>query len=112
MGEIEEWFEREFGHLGFDLTPTMYNPNDFSPQRGVIYNDGTSNLCDMMTHIKIIPELANDLSGGFVPLPDPVEEMRNLIRGEIMRFLDENPRDFTPKKRITKFNFINCYGEY
>lgn len=105
MGEIEEWFEREFGHLGFDLTPTMYDPFSFVPCRKVMYGG-------MMTHIKVTPELANDLSGGFVPLPDPVEEMRNLIRGEIMRFLDENPRDFTPKKRITKFNFINCYGEY
>ena len=58
-----------------------------------------------MTHIKITPELANDLSGGFVPLPDPVEEQRNLIRTEIMRFLEENSKDFTPRKIITKLKF-------
>jgi hypothetical protein len=105
MGEIEEWFEREFGPMGFYLTPIMYNPNDFVPVRGVMYNDGHGrcNLCGRMTNIRITPELANDLSGGFVPLPDPVQEQKELIRQQIYRFLDEQePRTFTPKKFITK----------
>ena len=89
---------REFGHLGFELTPVLYNPFDFTPSKGVMYGN-------RMTHIKITPELANDLSGGFVPLPDPVEEQRNLIRTEIMRFLEENSKDFTPRKIITKLKF-------
>jgi hypothetical protein len=114
MEEIEIWFEEEFGHLGFSLTPIMYNPFDFTPMKGVMFEneDGLR-----LTRIRVTPALANDLSGGFVPLPDwswPVQELRELIRQEIYRFLDEpvyvnqslnKPKDFTPKKKITKLKF-------
>ena len=49
MNEIEEWFLEEFGHLGFDLTPMMYNPDWFSPYRGILYtypiNDQGNRRC-------------------------------------------------------------------
>lgn len=105
MEEIEVWFENEFGPLGFSLTPLMYDTTSFTPTRGVMFEsvDGFS-----LTRIRITPELTNDLSGGFVPLPDPREEMRELVRQEIHRFLEQHlnkPKDFTPKKKVTKLKF-------
>lgn len=101
MGEIETWFLEEFGHLGFTVTPTLYNPFDFTPSKGVMYND-------RMTNIKIVPEMVQDISGGFVPLPDPVVEYKQLLREAVELFLNENgiSADFTPNKNITRFRFV------
>tara|TARA_Y100000389_G_C17467740_1_gene527239 strand:- start:2650 stop:2955 length:306 start_codon:yes stop_codon:yes gene_type:complete len=101
MDEIEEWFLEEFGHLGFSTTPTLYNPFDFTPSKGVMYND-------RLTNIKIIPEMVNDISGGFVPLPNPVVEYKQLLREAVELFLNENgvTTDFTPNRNIIRFRFV------
>jgi hypothetical protein len=100
VDEIEEWFEREFGHLGFTLTPIMYDPTMFTPMKGVMFENGDGLR---LTRMRIVPELANDVTGGFAPLPDPEQERRDLITREIYRFLDkQEPKNFTPKKNITK----------
>lgn len=101
MGEIEEWFLEEFGHLGFSTTPTLYDPYTFTPSKGVMYDS-------RLTNIKIIPELANDISGGFVPLPDPVVEYKQLLREAAEQFLINNgitTTDFTPNRNIIRFRF-------
>lgn len=99
MGEIGEWFLNEFGHLGFDLTPIIYCPDAFEPFRRVIYEN------EVIPHIRIIPEgLAVDVRGGFVPLPDPVREVKQLIVEELLRFLEERKgKDFKPKQKLNKF---------
>ena len=96
MNEIEEWFLEEFGHLGFDLTPMMYNPESFTPVRKVIYEG------EVVPYIQITPELAQDLSSAF--WVDAVEELRNLIREALLRFLEERkPKDFKPMQNLNKF---------
>ena len=98
MNEIEEWFLEEFGHLGFDLTPMIYCPESFVPFRRVIYEN------EVVTNIRITPELAQDVTGGFVPLPDPIIELRNYIREVLLRFLEERkPKDFKPIQKLNKF---------
>lgn len=98
MNEIEEWFLEEFGHLGFELTPMVYCPESFVPFRRVIYEN------ELLPHIRIIPELANDVTGGFVPLPDPTIEHKNLIRETLLQFLEERkPKDFKPTQKLNKF---------
>ncbi len=114
MGEIEEWFEIEFSHLGFSLSPLMYDTTNFSPMRGVMFEsvDGLR-----MTRIRITPELVNDVSGWGVPNDFFVQELKELVRQEIYRFLEEplepiytdqflnKSKDFTPKKKVTKLRF-------
>jgi hypothetical protein len=95
MGEIVEWFLREFGHLGFDVTPIIYDPFTFTPVRKVTYRN-------RMTNILITPEITNDISSGFGGIPDPVVEYKQLLREAVYEFL----RTFTPIKKITKLKFI------
>jgi hypothetical protein len=98
MNEMEEWFLNEFGHLGFDLTPMIYCPESFEPSRRVIYEN------EVIPHIRITPEVANDVRGGFVPLADPVGELKQLIVEELLRFLKERkPKDFKPIQKLSKF---------
>lgn len=98
MNEIEEWFLNEFGHLGFDLTPMIYCPESFEPFRRVIYENG------VIPHIRIIPKVANDVTGGFVPLPDPVREVKQLIAEQLLLFLEERKgKDFKPMQKLNKF---------
>lgn len=99
MGEIVEWFLTEFGHLGFDVTPIIYDPFTFTPVRKVTYRNRVINIL-------ITPEIANDISGGFARIPDPVVEYKQLLREVVYRFLTELKRDFTPIKEITKLKFI------
>jgi hypothetical protein len=99
VDEIVEWFLGEFGHLGFDVTPIIYNPFSFIPRRKVTYYN-------RVTNISITPEIANDISGGFAGIPDPVVEYKQLLREAVYRFLDERKRVFTPIKKITKLKFI------
>ena len=52
MEEIEEWFISEYGHLGFDVSPTIYDPITFAPSKMIFYNDGN-------TRMRITCELVN-----------------------------------------------------
>lgn len=98
MTEIEEWFLGEFGHLGFSLTPMIYCPESFEPFRRVIYEN------EVLPHIRITPELVNDITGGFVPLPDPVREVKQLIAEQLLLFLKEKkPKGFKPTQKLNKF---------
>lgn len=98
MNEIEEWFLEEFGHLGFDLTPMIYCPESFEPFRRVIYEN------EVVPYLKITPTVANDVTGGFVPLPDPVREVKQLIAEQLLLFLEEKKdKDFKPKQKLNKF---------
>tara|TARA_R110002020_G_scaffold113236_7_gene260355 strand:- start:19202 stop:19504 length:303 start_codon:yes stop_codon:yes gene_type:complete len=98
MNEIEEWFLTEFGHMGFSLTPMMYCPEWFAPFRRVIYEN------EVISHIKITPEVANDVTGGFVPLPDPVREVKQLITEQLLLFLEEKKdKDFKPIQKLNRF---------
>lgn len=98
MNEIEEWFLEEFGHLGFDLTPMIYCPESFEPFRRVIYEN------EVVPYLKIRPAIANDVTGGFVPLPDPVREVKQLIAEQLLLFLEEKKdKDFKPKQKLNKF---------
>ncbi len=95
---MEEWFLNEFGHLGFDLTPMIYCPESFEPFRVVIYEN------EVIPNIRITPALANDVTGGFVPLPDPVREVKQLIAEQLLLFLKERkPKDFKPIQKLSKF---------
>jgi len=95
---MEEWFLNEFGHLGFSLTHLMYCPEWFAPFRKVIYENET------IPHIKIIPTVVNDVTGGFVPLPDPVLEIKQLIAEQLLLFLEEKKgKDFKPIQKLNKF---------
>ena len=95
---MEEWFLNEFGHLGFDLTPMIYCPESFEPFRRVIYEN------EVIPNIRITPALANDVTGGFVPLPDPVREVKQLIAEQLLLFLKERkPKDFKPIQKLSKF---------
>lgn len=84
MDEITTWFEEEFGHLGFTVTPLMYDPETFTPVRGVLWRrpDGAY----LRTNIGLKPEMTHEL----------------LIE-HINTFLEENTsKDFKPKKKINK----------
>lgn len=96
MNEIEEWFLEEFGHLGFDLTPMMYNPESFTPVRKVIYEG------EVVPYIQITPEVARDLSSAFGV--DAESELRNYIREALLLFLEERKgKDFKPMQKLNKF---------
>ncbi len=95
---MEEWFLNEFGHLGFDLTPMIYCPESFEPFRRIIYEN------EVIPNIRITPALANDVRGGFVPLPDPVREVKQLIAEQLLLFLEEKkPKDFKPTQKLNRF---------
>ena len=99
MNEIEEWFLEEFGHLGFVLTPMLYNPESFTPVRKVIYRG------EVVPYIQITPEVAQDLSLQHPDLGvDVVEELRNYIREALLRFLEKRKdKDFKPMQKLNKF---------
>jgi hypothetical protein len=112
LSEIEEWFLEEFGHLGFSITPTTYDPFTFVPHKGVMYRTDQG---DRLTHIKITPDMIHDLNSYF--RLDSEQEYKNLLRMAVTDFLENQtyraewvtPQptviDFTPKKKITKFRF-------
>lgn len=84
MDEITTWFEEEFGHLGFTITPLMYDPETFTPVRGILWRrpDGAY----LRTNIGLKPEMTHE----------------SLIES-INTFLEENSsKDFKPKKKINK----------
>ena len=119
MNEIEEWFNEEFGHLGFSLTPVIYDPTDFSPRKGVLYNG-------LMTHLKVTPQLATDVQSSFGSLADEYREMLKqgiylfLLKKEFdydydgtepmdfeVEYLYRKDRKLDPKKKLPKFKFKN-----
>jgi hypothetical protein len=92
MDEISQWFEQEFGHLGFMLTPVMYNPDDFTPMKGVLWQ--RPNGTYIKTNIKVLVDVSND-----------VLEYKSLLRDYVNLFLESEGYngDFKPKKKISKF---------
>lgn len=113
MGEIERWFEDTLGHLGFSLTPTMYNPENFTPIRGILYthpiNGGQRRCVKLRT--SVTPELVHDISG-----IDVVQEYKDLLVEELVREIESGglpmpnfgtpkPINFSPIKEITRFSF-------
>ena len=117
MEELEVWFERELAPYGFSLTPTMYNPENFSPMRGILYahpdNNGQNRIRKL--RIQITPQLTNDLQGWGRTYENEVDDYREMVIDEIMRELItygypnpfvHKPIRFTPTKKITKFKFI------
>jgi hypothetical protein len=102
MDDIVEWFEFEFGPLGFSLTPLMYDPYTFSPVRGVRFklpNGGPM----LLTRIRITPNMNIDAVFDITS-----DEYKELIRNEIVFFLENEisninkEKDFKPTKKINK----------
>lgn len=99
MDEITTWFLEEFGHLGFEVTPTMYDPVNFTPVRGVLWRG--PNGAYIKTNIGITTDLSNDLIYGML---DPVLEYKSLVRDSVNSFLESKgyAKDFKPRKKINK----------
>ena len=59
------------------------------------------------THIKLTPELANDLHSFGMTYDHHVEALRELVRMEIRRNYPEflKPKDFKPMEKVNKFIF-------
>ena len=102
MEDIVEWFESEFGPLGFSLTPTMYDPYTFSPVKGVRFmspNGGPMVLTRIRITLNINIDATFEIS---------IEEYKELIRNEIVFFLENEisvinkEKDFKPTKKINK----------
>jgi hypothetical protein len=105
MEEIEQWFEDTLGHLGFSLTPTMYNPDTFAPIRGILYtypidNQGHRRSVKLRTSVTpllyhhhrqlLVEELVREIERSGLPMPN---------------FGTPKPIDFSPIKEITRFKF-------
>jgi hypothetical protein len=116
MDEIENWFENEFSPFGFNLTPTIYDVNTFTPMRGVMYtySDDYWDSRTVKLRTRIGPELIQDMSMYGLSQNDIINEIRCVLRSELIREVElfglPNPFgdtliDFTPKKKITKFKF-------
>ena len=114
MNEIEEWFLGELGHLGFSLTPTMYNPENFAPFKSILYtypiNDQGNRRCVKLRTL-VIPDLVQDVVGIGI---DMVEDYKDLIVRELQREVEDlglpipnfgilKPKDFKPKQKLNKF---------
>jgi hypothetical protein len=112
MNEIEEWFLNEFVHLGFSLTPTMYNPENFAPIKGILYtypiNDQGNRRC-IKLRTSVTPDLVQDIVG-----IDMAEDYRDLIVRELQREVEDlglpipnfgilKPKDFKPIQKLNKF---------
>lgn len=96
MDELTEWFLNEFGHLGFSLTPIMYNPDTFTPVKGVRFKPYNGPM--IVTRIRIAP-IFEDIIG-----EDIETEYKYIVTQEIHRFLEEQGiKDFKPKQKINKF---------
>lgn len=97
MDKITTWFLEEFGHLGFDVTPVMYNPENFTPVKGVLWRG--PNGAYIRTNIDITTELVDDITG-----IDHVLEYKSLVRDSVNLFLESKGyiKDFKPRKKISK----------
>jgi hypothetical protein len=96
MNEIEEWFLGEFGHLGFSVTPTLYDVASLTPFRKVIYENTP------VPNIRITPELI-DISASYND--DSMHLVKQLIVEKILIFLREinKDKDFKPIQKLNKF---------
>jgi hypothetical protein len=106
MDEISTWFENEFGYLGFEVTPTMYDPYNFSPVRGVLFRHPRVNGGYMFkTNIQISTELTNDLSHFHFNVET---EYKEILTEAVNQFLNHHGlligglKDFKPIKKISK----------
>ena len=97
MDEISQWFLNEFGHLGFSLTPIMYDPDTFfTPLKRVTFKPYNGPM--IVTRIRISTIIADTLG------EDIETEYKYIITQEIHRFLEEEGiKDFKPKQKINKF---------
>jgi len=111
MDDIVIWFEREFSHLGFTLTPLTYNPFNFTPMRGIQYTTPQGRTIGL--RVRLTPELTDDLRGNQTH-ETMRDEYRELIKQEMYREIETRRLpitwvkgfvDFTPTKKITKFKF-------
>lgn len=102
MDDIVEWFESEFGPLGFSLTPTMYDPDTFSPVKAVRFRSPNGGPM-LLTRIRITPNMIIDAVFNI-----SIDEYKELIRNEIVFFLENEisnfnkEKDFKPTKKINK----------
>jgi len=97
-----QWFLSEFGQYGFTLSVTQYHPDFFTPSK-VVCEPGSGRF----TRIRLSPELADDLRGGFVPYEHHVEGLRELVRMEMRRQYGHLLRkDFKPIEKLPKYSFI------
>jgi len=105
MDEITTWFENRFGHLGFYVTPTIYNPDDFSPARGVLFNNDRTTFKTQIVLRDIFLDVHSDYTV-------PLEVYKELITDVVTDFLQQqglNPdgskKSVEPKQYIKKHNF-------
>ena len=99
---MEEWFLEEFGPYGFKVTPTLYNPDTFTPCKKVIHPKG------FLTSINLTADLINDINGWSVPSKEwVIEEHKVIIREYLLSTYPEvfEKKDFTPKQRLEQFKF-------
>ena len=114
MNEIEEWFLGELGHLGFSLTPTMHNPENFAPIKGILYtypiNDQGNRRC-VKLRTYVTPDLVQDFVGIGI---DMAEDYKDLIVRELQREVEDlglpipnfgipKQKDFKPTQKLNKF---------
>jgi hypothetical protein len=106
MDEIAQWFENEFGYLGFSVTPTLYNPDTFEPHKGVLFCHPQVNGGHVFkTNIQISTELTNDL---LHPNLNVETEYKEMLTEVIHQFLNQHGlpidgiKDFKPKQKINK----------
>jgi hypothetical protein len=99
VDEIIQWFENEFGRLGFSLTPTIYNPDTFMPMKGVLFRHPQVNGGNTFkTTIRFLPE--------FIDHNDT--EFKEIFRETVNQFLNQHGlsisglKDFKPIKKISK----------
>lgn len=96
MSEIEEWFLREFGELGFSVGPLIYDPFTFAPYKKIMYNN-------QLTRLTITLNMINDSLGY-----DLIEDYKETLTISVERFLYKNgiSTNFTPNRSITRFRFV------
>ena len=114
MDELTEWFLGELGHLGFSLTPTMYNPENFAPIKSILYtypiNDQGNRRC-VKLRTYVTTDLVQDVVGIGI---DMAEDYRDLIVRELQREVEDlglpipnfgilKPKDFKPIQKLNKF---------
>lgn len=99
MDEISEWFQEVYGYLGFTVTPYIYDPNDFTPIRGVLWKRPNGSM--VKTNIRISVELFHDLTSSY---HDPLLEYKSLLIDAVNDFLESQnyEKDFKPRKKISK----------
>jgi len=102
MSEIEEWFERMFGHRGFTMGPLTIRPYDFTASRCVMYGN-------IKTKIRITPNMVDDLHSSYSNL-DPSQVYRDIVEEEINRFLESKPSYTFGKRYIKKHRVSEVLG--